>query len=582
MVRVLLLWLGLAVFQAAPGHAQDPNSGAEAGSGDTPPDDTSPDDTSRDDTSRDDTSRDDDTPPVEAAPSDAPSANGEEDREEEAEPEGPGREPAPEEDAASAEASASASEESGDRDRIRYELERVEIEGNTSTSEHVIRRYVPLEDGQVLDVEDPAIESIRWRLLGTGFFEEVELRLRRGTARGKVILVIEVEETNTIIVEQLAFGLSQGVARTTDSSNDLLPYGGISIAETNLLGLGMELSLAAMASSRQQGAKLRFTAPVLFGSDFSLRSTLYFNNGREFFGDDPLVAVSCPPMMDPDDECPPEVEARNAVVFYKRYGWSLGTGHSLGTFSHYTLDWQADVVDVGLIPDAASELRGTDVVPIDFHIENNLSFVSTIRLGLHYDRRDDPGITSEGFLLRFRGMVGTRLFGSDYTFLRLQVLARHWVPLPFGRVRFGAFAGAIFGEAPFFYRFYASDLTDLVPSRLLEMNIDNRRPPNFFNTAIAEMNNQDLAARVDVEYGFPLYRGGTGIREIEAYVLVGLYALAQQEDISVGIPGYDGVSRFPIDFTFDVGIRADTSVGVFQLGFSNLLGFVPIFSESTP
>jgi hypothetical protein len=31
-----------------------------------------------------------------------------------------------------------------------------------------------------------------------------------------------------------------------------------------------------------------------------------------------------------------------------------------------------------------------------------------------------------------------------------------------------------------------------------------------------------------------------------------------------------------VDLTFDLGLRADTQIGVFQLGFSNLLGFVAL------
>jgi len=51
-----------------------------------------------------------------------------------------------------------------------------------------VRRFVPLEPGELLDVDDPAIEQIRFRLLGTGWFDDVKLRLRRGSARGRVVL----------------------------------------------------------------------------------------------------------------------------------------------------------------------------------------------------------------------------------------------------------------------------------------------------------------------------------------------------------------------------------------------------------
>src|SRR5262249_52991096 len=150
--------------------------------------------------------------------------------------------------------------------------------------------------------------------------------------------------------------------------------------------------------------------------------------------------------------------------------------------------WQAELVDVGVLPDAASERRGRDVVPIDFAIDNGKSFVSTAQFNLLYDRRDDPALPTQGLLIHFRGELGSGLIGSDYDFLRLQTLLRKWVPLPWGHVlRFTGFAGVVFGRAPFFYKFYASDLSDLIPSRVLEMSLDRRPPPNLLHTAIGEM-----------------------------------------------------------------------------------------------
>ena len=47
-------------------------------------------------------------------------------------------------------------------------------------------------------------------------------------------------------------------------------------------------------------------------------------------------------------------------------------------------------------------------------------------------------------------------------------------------------------------------------------------------------------------------------------------------DPRTGVLGYSGASRYPVDLTFDVGFRFDTRVGVFQVGFSTLLGFIQL------
>ena len=42
--------------------------------------------------------------------------------------------------------------------------------------------------------------------------------------------------------------------------------------------------------------------------------------------------------------------------------------------------------------------------------------------------------------------------------------------------------------------------------------------------------------------------------------------------------GYDGIQTVPFDFTFNLGLRADTAAGGLQLGIANYLGFIPIRS----
>ena len=55
-----------------------------------------------------------------------------------------------------------------------YVLERIDIRGNT-TSASAIRHFVPIEPGEPFEVDDPSIERIRFRLMGTGWFEDVKL-----------------------------------------------------------------------------------------------------------------------------------------------------------------------------------------------------------------------------------------------------------------------------------------------------------------------------------------------------------------------------------------------------------------------
>ncbi len=455
--------------------------------------------------------------------------------------------------------------------QVRYILERIEVVGNTRTKSRAIRKFIPLDPGQFLDPESQELVATEWRLMGTGWFDWVDIRLERGQRSGYVVLIVHVRERNTIIIEQLVAGLSEGVTTTTGSRN-LSPWLGFKLTETNLAGLGIRLSGTALVSQFNQGGRLDLRYPKMIREQWGLRFGTFFLNGREFYGNQPLVSVPCG-----EPTCPGTSLVDSAVVRYRRGGFMLGTEKDITSTLRYQLDWIGDIVSVLERPEAASETRGNEISPIEFGIEDGDSFVSSLRFALILDRRDDPGITKEGVFLRGVVTASTRFLGSDYDYLQLEVWIRRWWRLPWNHtIRFGAFGGVAFGNTPFFYLFHVSDLTDLVPSRFLEMQLDRRQAPNLLGTSIENNYLGELAWRLDVGYDVPVYERvrDRGLREIDLYMLVGLYSLADIRDSRLGTDGYSGFSRYPMDLTFDFGFRFDTRVGVFQVGFSTLLGFI--------
>jgi hypothetical protein len=498
--------------------------------------------------------------------------------------------PAPPEEAGAREFASPEAQHGGTK--IVYVLERIEIEGN-STRDAIIRRFVPLSPGDLLDVDDPAIERLRWRLMGTGWFNDVRLRLTRGSQRGRVVLVVTVKERNTLVISRVVAGLARVVTSDRDRDDSLRPYAGIGVTENNLLGLGIGLGGSVVVSEAQKGFELRYSDPMRLGGGFDLTGRLFYNDARDFFGREPLVAIDCPPAdPDPDSDaeepepCDPDVAADRAVVIYDRYGVGLGTGHDITGSLRYELDWLGELVDVSARPALASTQIGEEAqetTPIDFHIDDGTSRVSSLHVGLVFDRRDDPALPSQGQLMRVDARLGSGALGSTYDFARFEVSARHWQPLPWAHVvSLGAFVGTVFGRAPFFYQFYAADLSDLLPSRALELNLDHRRTHNLLGTSIQEFDKEDLAARIDFEYELPLHRGGGDIRGIDAYAGAGLFFLANREALRRGLPGYEGLERVPVDLTFDLGVQADTALGVFKVGFSSLIGFLPDLGQESP
>lgn len=468
---------------------------------------------------------------------------------------------APEGDASGAEGGTRQAGKAG----LKYDLEGVDVVGNTTTLTRVILRYVPFHAGDTLDVDDPKISLTRFRLLGTGFFREVELSLRKGRKRGAAVLVVRVTERNTIVVNDLWLGLSSDV-EPNGAARPLTAFGGIDVSENNLAGTGIAVGGAVALADRQLALRARFFDPQFLGSSWSVETQLLFNHARDFFGNKDVLV---------DDPAQPAQDF--AVVTYERFGGMVGAGHDLGTSTRFFLDYRYERIDAQL-PLAASHRRGLDVEPVDFHIIPGGSTLSDLRGTLVLDTRDDPFLPTGGTYFSLVSDLSPSPLGSDYPYFKLQTRVAQWLLLPWKQhvLRLEASGGAIFGDAPLFERFYVGDFTDLLPDRVLDLNFDRRAAPNYFNTAIAEVRYGDYATKVGAEYRIPLYRGQRSIYGIDFFGSAGLYGVAGLRDITQPARGYDGAAKVPIDFTFNLGLRASTSVGGFSFALSTLIGFVPL------
>ncbi|HEV3189864.1 MAG TPA: BamA/TamA family outer membrane protein, partial [Polyangiaceae bacterium] len=394
---------------------------------------------------------------------------------------------------------------------LKYTLEGVEVRGNTTTLARVVLRYVPLHTGDVLDVNDAELELTRFRLLGTGFFRDVQLSLRRGTRRGYVVLVVDVIERNTVVIDGVWLGLSADVD-PGGSARPLTAYGGAKVTETNLAGTGIALGGAFAVADGQLGLRARLVDPQALGSNWITETELLYNNARDFFGNRDVLVD--PPAGD------------FAVAQYKRFGGRVGFGHDLGISSQLFVHYRLEKVDATL-PGAASDHRGLDIEPVDFMLLRGTSILSTLGATFVYDTRDEPFLPTRGEQLIGSIQASLTPFGSDYPHTKLVLRGAKWLRLPWGHVlNLEAFAGGVFGTAPLFERFYVGDLTDLLPDRVLDLNFDRRQAPNYLNTSIVENRYGNYAAKLGAEYRIPIYRGERSIYGVDFFSSFGVYGLA--------------------------------------------------------
>ncbi len=468
-------------------------------------------------------------------------------------------------------AQVAASEESPEA--LRYLLEGIEILGNTKTRRRVVEHYVPFRRGDVLDVDDPALELTRYRLLGSGFFRDVQLSLRKGSARGRVILVIEVTERNTLVVTDLAMGLSAD-ADTDGRRRPLAAFAGIAGAERNLAGTGITLGSALAISQGattdeaidQYALRVRFFDPAFVGSRWALSGELLYNNALDFFGNASVLV---------DDTR--QTSASYAVVEYTRSGGQIALGHPTSLSTRLWLSYRLETIGDVRLPRAAAHAYGGVLEPIEFDILPGRSVLSTIKASIEHDTRDHPWLPTRGWLASAALETSLSPAGSDYPYERLDLKARRWWTLPFKHVvSVDLFAGAIAGEAPFFEQYYIGDLTDFQPGRLLGLNFDRRPAPNFLRTAIAEVRYAEYAFKLSGEYRIPVFRGRRSVFAIDFFGSFGAFALASPHEVTRPAPKYQGLAKIPLDLTGNLGFRIDTSLGGFTFTFSNVLGFLPV------
>src|SRR5688572_14528888 len=86
------------------------------------------------------------------------------------------------------------------------EIERIDVTGNTSTAERLIRRALQVREGDQLRTGDPRLLETRYRVLALGYFRDVKLRLDKGSRRGAIVLTVAVKERGTATLNRLYLG----------------------------------------------------------------------------------------------------------------------------------------------------------------------------------------------------------------------------------------------------------------------------------------------------------------------------------------------------------------------------------------
>jgi outer membrane protein assembly factor BamA len=412
-----------------------------------------------------------------------------------------------------------------------YVVEKVTVVGLEKSRSRAVRRHLLVRAGDVLDDRDVLLS--RLRLLQLGWFSKVEARIEKGTARGLVVLVFDVVERNTIVVTDFVLG-------TTDPQP---LYGGLGITEQNFLGRGYSLAGAFVYGGAPLGRPTdpdRFALRgSFFAPDVPIRglgrlvagATAWTLRGEELA----CEHADCAAYSADYSEAP--------RLRYRRTGGDLSAGIRTGPFDRVLLGWRLDAVEAEDLPGAP----GSPYVPP--HVHSGSSWVSALLLTWERDTRNDTFLPREGHRLAAQLVFGSRLFGSDYEFSRYSLQAESAFAVAGLPLRIQLQAGAVQGDAPFFDRFYAADLSYFAVGpalgRALELNFSTDSRYDAF------------AAMAGLEWAVPLKIRGRFFQR--AYLAAG--ARAVWSTAALG-GGRRDVSAVP--FSADVALRFDTPIGAFN------------------
>jgi outer membrane protein insertion porin family len=151
-------------------------------------------------------------------------------------------------------------------------VERIDIEGNVTTLDRVVRQRFRTVEGDPFNPRE--IRESAERIRALGYFSNAEVSAREGSSPEQVVVDVDVEEQPT---GSLSFGVSYSV-----SSGAALA---VSLTESNFLGRGQTLAFAFDTGTSNSNSRLSFVEPYFLGRDLRFSTNLFYRESSNDFSD---------------------------------------------------------------------------------------------------------------------------------------------------------------------------------------------------------------------------------------------------------------------------------------------------------
>ena len=148
-------------------------------------------------------------------------------------------------------------------------IERIDIEGNQTTLDRVIRQQFEVAEGDPFNPRE--IQRSADRIRALGFFSQADVTSREGSTPEQIIVDVDV-------VEQPTGSFSFGGTFAVDDGLGLV----VSFTEANFLGRGQTLSFDLSTTGQNDNLSLTFFEPAFLGRDLGFGLTTFFNEVDSF------------------------------------------------------------------------------------------------------------------------------------------------------------------------------------------------------------------------------------------------------------------------------------------------------------
>jgi outer membrane protein insertion porin family len=251
-------------------------------------------------------------------------------------------------------------------------VERIDIEGNTTTLDQVIRRQFRSAEGDPFNPRE--IRQSAERIRALGYIGDAQVDSRPGSAADQVIVDVNVkEEPSGSLTLGASFGVDAGFGVN------------VGFSETNFLGRGQALAVNIATGTDSTSSGFSFTEPAFLGRDLSLSFGAFYN-------------VS---------------DQKNALYDTQSAGVSTSLGFPVGELSRLELRY-------GLSKSKIDNYGGTNSILIAEETRGG-EVTSALGYTYSYDTRIGGLSPDRSFLLRFgQDFAG---LGGDAKYVSTTVLA---------------------------------------------------------------------------------------------------------------------------------------------------------------